>query len=269
MITLLKANIEIFLTIAFGLSASWLALWGLSMQKRALPRKAFGIGGVARVIFTSPAERTAEFEVRFRGDIVTRLTENHAFFMNTGNIEITAEDFHHPAAIVIEGTEHIYDCQVIAQRPADLKAEVVTTTIDGEAKITLTPLLMNPGDFIAVRFIRGGSAGRTRSRTGRIKGVPSIDLLLPGDYSQWFTIYPLVLGAISLLFFAFSGAVYYRVIPNPPPNTSYTALIPAIIGSMFLIGALRHRVTWRDLRKASYMGKGTEFLEFQPLIGEK
>jgi hypothetical protein len=264
---LLKSKSEIIGIISL-LATCWLGLLALSLQKRALPRKAFGLGGVSRIVFSSPVERAEEFEVRFRGDVITRLTENHAFFMNTGNVEITKEDFHRPVEMVIETTERIYDCEVIAKRPADLGAKVTATTIDGQARITLAPLLMNPGDFVAVRFMRAGRPRPDRSTAGRIRGVPTIDYLLPGEYSRMFTTYPLTLVATALMFFALSGLILSGTIPSPSPAAYYIGLIPLLIGLGLLGAALDHRVRWRAMRQASYMGKGTEFLEFQPLVKE-
>ena len=245
--------------IVLALPSFWLTLRTYRLQRDSTPKKAFAVGSQTREIYVASRNLPEEFEARLRGHLLERLTENRLFYMNTGNVEISSEDFMQGVKVTFPGTKQFFDCAVVEQHPPTLDAKV---EVSGEC-IALEPLFLNKGDFIVIRFLRSG-ATTTKQITGRIKGISRIDMLLPGNYASWFTFYPITMIAASLM--PIGMGIYS--IQQKGLSAFPIALLPFLMGVFFLVTAIHHRIKYQWVREAAHMGKGTERLEYRPLVGE-
>jgi hypothetical protein len=88
---------------------------------------------------------------------------------NAGNTPISSTSYERPVTLAFFGEGRLLSATVTEEYPARLGALV---TFD-EQQVTLTPLLMNPGDFLTIKMLVDGAA-RAPIPDGRIEGVKRI-----------------------------------------------------------------------------------------------
>lgn len=90
---------------------------------------------------------------------------------NDGSRPIASAEFEEPISITVEKGQQVARAQVTSSMPSDLNPKVSV----GQDKVSISPLLLNPGDLISMAIVTSGDSPRIGARS-RVNGIKTINL---------------------------------------------------------------------------------------------
>ena len=247
------------LTLIFGLWAIWYARRGPVPRAR---QRDFAVSLRQIKIFEQPIIRTNEFQFSFRGKSVSQVAQYRLVFANTGYEPIVKKDFDQPLTLSLKGDGDVFDCIKAVCRPPDLNAEV---HFDKEINsIVIAPLLLNPGDFGSVDFI---ATNRPETRIGvRIRGINAFFPLTGGVYDSYPTTFPLMFFIVGMGIATIPWWGQYTIRDEYrhlfQPRADWSSFIFLFFGLIVMLAAIKIFRSTATLRRARYLGRGTESVFF-------
>ena len=115
--------------------------------------------------------RPSELRVMYGAKELSDAQSIRVLFRNSGDLAISQRDFDGPITLRLEHGE-LLSAQVGTSAPPGLPVKMAVNA--DAAQVTISPLLLNPGDQFAVSFIASGRTP-TVSVSGRIMGVRTIE----------------------------------------------------------------------------------------------
>lgn len=161
-----------------------------------------------------PLLKTAEelqgrLSVQVDGVAVRNIDVMFLEVQNSGNHPISRSDFDVPFSIEFKPPAYIISAVVDAEEPGNLgvNLEVVAH------KVTLQPILLNPGDKFTLKLLLSSDSKEYRV-SGRVIGVKDIVESRPGGNYTWLAFFGLAL-VLAGFWFAVANAPKR---PDPPPR---------------------------------------------------
>jgi hypothetical protein len=146
-------------------------LW-LADRLRPERRRALSYSVAVAPLVDVNSEVRDRVKVLFDGQPIAHASLVTVRVRNSGSRPISAADFDKPMRIRFDGgTATILDTPDDARVPRDLSLSLSETS-DG---VTIEPLLLNPRDRFAVRFLAEGSGRSTPTLSARIAGVERVE----------------------------------------------------------------------------------------------
>ncbi len=125
---------------------------------------------ISRTAVLSASEEIAgKLQILFQGETVRKVHLLVLRLVNNGNVPITSADYEREVSFVFSDCEKILSAEISETTPSKLLAEIVIK----EKSISIKPLLLNPGDSIAVKTLISGFEGSI-DVDGRVIGVNTI-----------------------------------------------------------------------------------------------
>ena len=243
------------LALIVGLCAVWYARRGPVPGER---QRDFAVSLRQIKIFVQPVTRTDEFEFTFRGKSVCEVAQYRLVFANTGYEAIVRKDFDQPLTLQLEGNGDVFDCAKAVCRPAELNVEVHFHKESNS--LVIAPLLLNPGDFGSVDFI---TTNRPETRIGvRIRGINAFHPLTGGIYDSYPTTFPATLFIVGIV--VASMPWWGRLLVKDEyrelfkPRADWSSFMFLIFGLIVMLVAVKMYRSTASLRRARYLGHGTE-----------
>lgn len=129
--------------------------------------------GIERISLNNIIEIDSKYknsiEVKFQDKNVDKLWLLILKFSNKGNTPIEKKDFESPILISFDSKNEILNNEAISSNPKDLNVKITKTN----NIIELAPLLLNPNDSFALRFMISGGSPEYKV-TSRISGIKEI-----------------------------------------------------------------------------------------------
>lgn len=192
-------------------------------------------------LLTGTEELQGRLQVQVDGVAVNNIDLMFIEFSNSGNVPIERGDFDNPVKVDFESPAQIISVVVESEEPEGIGASLAIQ----KDSVTLNPLLLNPGDKVALKFILSSNTNKF-GISGRVVGVKAIYEAIPNKLYPWIGLLGLLLVAVG-----FAVAVSYapkRPDPPPRPPEVWFGLIVATVGYVIAVFAL---IRSKLLRKLS------------------
>lgn len=161
---------------------------------------------------------------------------------NSGNHPISRSDFDVPFAIAFEPPAYIISAVVDAEEPDNLGVALEVA----EEKVTLQPVLLNPGDKFTLKLLLSNNSEKY-AVLGRVVGVREIVESKPGGNYAWLAFLGLAL-ALAGIWFALANAPK-RPDPPPRPPEVWYGIGVASFGYFLAVYAVARRTLLPRLRR--------------------
>lgn len=219
------------------------------------PKKELSFGFSMLSILEEPFHWKDKFEIKFFNSIVTRVDAVNVFFMNTGSVPIEKGDFVDLVRVRFHGSKELHGVNVKARRPTNLPVKVEGN--DELVCVEIEPLLLNPGDYVAITVIVSGNRPSVELDS-RITGISKFNPLLVGKNE--------VVGVNFIPVLLIAAAMFFSWMSMRSFSTSvfpfWLNLISALPGPTLFASAIYLWTKWGRIRSARWMGKGTEDLSY-------
>ncbi len=159
---------------AFAFAASVL----IYFAQRKTKELAFGVISNGNLL-TVTEELQQRVKITFDGNPVPNLQMVIIGLKNSGNVEILASDFDKPFSAHFEEGTKILSVDILNANPTDLPCNISHS----EDTFTLEPLLLNPGEWVAVKILATNFNGNVRP-IYRVVGVSSVASINKGRRSN-------------------------------------------------------------------------------------
>lgn len=130
-------------------------------------------------------EATGSIQIVYNGKVVSNPQILQITIKNSGNQSIMANDYSTLLLFSFDQQDEIIDVSVINSQPSNIGMNVNKTSL---YEATATPILLNPGDTVTVRFIVAESGNDSILShfhiDGRIVGVKEVALVPQSDQQQ-------------------------------------------------------------------------------------
>jgi len=134
-------------------------------------------------------EVSGNIKILFKGKAVKKVHLLIVRLMNTGNLPVTAQDFDEVISISFGSSSKILSAEISDSNPEKLRGSL-TWQVD---KAVLTPLLLNPKDFLIMKFLVSGYSEEINVE-GRIVGGKVV--AEKTDRISWWRVLSLIMGAL-------------------------------------------------------------------------
>jgi hypothetical protein len=185
-------------------------------------------------LLKSTEELQGRLSVQVDGVAVRNIDVMFLEVQNSGNHPVSRSDFDVPFAIEFEPPAYIISAVVDAEEPDNLG---VTLEV-AEQKVTLQPILLNPGDKFTLKLLLS-SDSKKFAITGRIIGIKEIANSRPGGNYAWLAFLGLAL-VLAGFWFAVANAPK-RPDPPPRPPEVWYGIGVAIFGYLLAVYAIARR----------------------------
>ena len=215
------------------------AIYRSQRQRRALTY----LVKSAYPLLKSTEELRGRLSVQVDGVAVRNIDVMFLEVQNAGNQPVSRSDFDVPFAIEFEPPAYIISAVVDAEEPDNLG---VTLEV-AEQKVTLQPILLNPGDTFTLKLLLS-SDSKKFAITGRVIGVKEIAESRPGGNYAWLAFFGLALVLAGFWFAVVNSPK--RPDPPPRPPEGWYGLGIAIFGCLLAVYAIfRGEIPPRLLRQ--------------------
>ena len=141
-------------------------IYFLGRTEKALSYTDISIANVIEML----QELAPDMEFAYGGEILPDLTVHWITLRNSGNVPIRPTDFEREIEIDFGPESKVHGADIEHTWPENLAPELIT----GVSNVAIEPLLLNPGDDIALRMYVSGGEGAPNV-DARIAGVSTIE----------------------------------------------------------------------------------------------
>lgn len=167
----------------------------LFVKQRQRKRLTYGITITELVSVHGDAED--KIELFYEHEIVERVHLVEVTLKNTGNVAIPASDYEVPISVGLGEGSNVLTMEVVHTEPPDLKARLEFVKVPGTqgqnvdeglegtvTKVTLKPLLLNPGDKLTIKILVADFVGAPELEH-RIIGVSRLNNAADPKEGKW------------------------------------------------------------------------------------
>jgi hypothetical protein len=126
------------------------------------------------------SEAQDHITIFYEGEQIERVHLVEVPLENSGNVPIIERDFERPLVVELGEGAEVLTVEAPEVEPSEIEP---VTTIDGTS-VTVSPLLLNPGDTLAVKLLVGDFAGEA-SLHSRIVGIKQLTNANDQDQRTW------------------------------------------------------------------------------------
>ena len=175
-------------------------------------------------------------KVLYEGQEIPRLDILEIKFTNVGSIPITPSDFFEEVKVTFLETTTVLLAAVTQTKPSDMNVAVSNTS-----PYTITRTLLNPKDWIVLKFLLSGGGAYTPKVSGRIVG----GLILKSDRGKRNFIFSFLLPVGSLM------AAFTLVLLNVAGNTFSSGyfLLLSLLAVLSALGIVSTTISLRNRDK--------------------
>jgi len=185
-----------------------IALFMAGRQSKALTLETISNANVADI--RDPA--LAGLRLSYNDQPISHVSTTTIEVSNTGSQPIETRDFERPVVINYDKLTPILASTLTERVPNNLMPQLIS----GPSSITISPLLLNPGDRFRINIVIGGEF-KEPEIDARLAGVSAISRrLLKSEHRSSKAVLLFIVGAITMLAYAYLGIASGAVLPRVP-----------------------------------------------------
>jgi hypothetical protein len=207
------------------------------------PVKELSFAVVAQSTLVDVTEsKLSDFELRFRGEKIRRLDSVTVRLRNSGNLPIEARDFERPIAINLANNALVLSASVSDSTPANVSPALSTA----DHKVSIAPLLLNPGDDFSVSLFVEGDPSPVQLNA-RVSGIRSVVQMSPPSRELMPGLVLIAVSTLAFFVYFYLGGVFVvnfrRDLAGPATVPALDVLVVGLVSGVVaaaLLVAARH-----------------------------